>query len=154
MFTWLLQEVRELQELQRTLYTFLHVMANHDLSSVLIAPNCMGYLDAMMQLLLLTACSHKDILLRKVSERLVLFGEIVLAQKVMYEKLGNDFIIHFVSEGLQAAHCPNELAEQYYQKLQLSNVLQQANDTKALRSFYQLLIENLRQQQNGSLVFR
>lgn len=69
MFTWLLQEVRELQELQKTLYTFVHVMANHDLSSVFIAPNCMGYLDAMMQLLLLTACSHKDILLRKVRER-------------------------------------------------------------------------------------
>ncbi|CAL9054794.1 unnamed protein product [Musa banksii] len=210
------EEVRELQELQKTLYTFVHVMANHDLSSVFIAPNCMGYLDAMMQLLLLTACSHKDILLRKLcvqifvklirdwctncngddkvpgfrsfviekfatncclysvldksfefrdANTLVLFGEIVLAQKVMYEKLGNDFIIHFVSQGLQAAHCPHEIAEQYYQKLQLlllphitsfelSNVLQQANDAKALRSFYQLLIENLRQQQNGSLVFR
>ncbi|XP_064968406.1 exportin-T-like isoform X3 [Musa acuminata AAA Group] len=193
------EEVRELQELQKTLYTFVHVMANHDLSSVFIAPDCMGYLDAMMQLLLLTACSHKDILLRKLcvqifvklirdwctncngddkvpgfrsfviekfatncclysvldksfefrdANTLVLFGEIVLAQKVMYEKLGNDFIIHFVSQGLQAAHCPHEIAEQYYQKLQ------QANDAKALRSFYQLLIENLRQQQNGSLVFR
>lgn len=52
-------------------------------------------------------------------QQLVLFGEIVLAQKVMYEKLGNDFIIHFVSQGLQAAHCPHEIAEQYYQKLQV-----------------------------------
>ncbi|RWW72497.1 hypothetical protein BHE74_00019701 [Ensete ventricosum] len=38
--------------------------------------------------------------------------------------------------------------------LDLSNLFQQANDIKALKSFYQLLVENLRQQQNGSLVFR
>ncbi|URE47360.1 nucleobase-containing compound transmembrane transporter [Musa troglodytarum] len=193
------EEVRELQELQRILYTFLHLMANHNLSSVFLAPNCRGYLDALMQLLLLAACSHKDVLLRKLcvqifmklikdwctncnvddkvpgfrsfiiekfatdcclysvldksfefhdANTLLLFGEIVLAQKVMYEKLGSDFIIHFVSKGLQAARCPHELTEQYYQKLQ------QANDIKALKSFYQLLVENLRQQQNGSLVFR
>ncbi|CAL9121533.1 exportin-T isoform X1 [Musa acuminata AAA Group] len=193
------EEVRELQELQRILYTFLHLMANHNLSSVFLAPNCRGYLDALMQLLLLAACGHKDVLLRKLcvqifmklikdwctncnvddkvpgfrsfiiekfatdcclysvldksfefhdANTLLLFGEIVLAQKVMYEKLGSDFIIHFVSKGLQAAHCPHELTEQYYQKLQ------QANDIKALKSFYQLLVENLRQQQNGSLVFR
>ncbi|URE47364.1 nucleobase-containing compound transmembrane transporter [Musa troglodytarum] len=192
------EEVRELQELQRILYTFLHLMANHNLSSVFLAPNCRGYLDALMQLLLLAACSHKDVLLRKLcvqifmklikdwctncnvddkvpgfrsfiiekfatdcclysvldksfefhdANTLLLFGEIVLAQKVMYEKLGSDFIIHFVSKGLQAARCPHELTEQYYQKLQ-------ANDIKALKSFYQLLVENLRQQQNGSLVFR
>jgi len=30
----------------------------------------------------------------------------------------------------------------------------QSDDTKAFKSFYQSLIENLRQQQNGSLVFR
>ncbi|URE47362.1 nucleobase-containing compound transmembrane transporter [Musa troglodytarum] len=189
------EEVRELQELQRILYTFLHLMANHNLSSVFLAPNCRGYLDALMQLLLLAACSHKDVLLRKLcvqifmklikdwctncnvddkvpgfrsfiiekfatdcclysvldksfefhdANTLLLFGEIVLAQKVMYEKLGSDFIIHFVSKGLQAARCPHELTEQYYQKLQ-------ANDIKALKSFYQLLVENLRQQQNGSL---
>ncbi|WOL02639.1 exportin-T-like isoform X2 [Canna indica] len=192
------EEMRELQELQRILYSFLHVMANHNLSSVLIAPSCRGCLDVLMQLLLVSACNHKDIVLRKLcvqifvklikdwcticngddkvpgfrsfiieqfatncclysvldksfefrdANTLVLFGEIVMAQKVMYEKLGNDFVIHFVSKGLQAVHCPHELAEQYYQKLQ-------ASDIKTLKSFYQLLIENLRQQQNGSLVFR
>ena len=62
----LLQEMRELQELQRTLYTFLHAMATHDLSTILLAPTCRQYLETIMQLLLFTSCSHKDILLRKV----------------------------------------------------------------------------------------
>ncbi|KAG1366368.1 exportin-T [Cocos nucifera] len=192
------EELRELQELQRTLYTFLHVMATHDLSSVFLAPSCKGYLDTVMHLLLLASHSHKDMLLRKLcvqifvklikdwcsnfngedkvpgfrsfiieqfatecclysvldksfdfhdANTLVLFGEIVLAQKVMYEKFGDDFIIHFLSKGLPAVHCPRDLAEQYYQKLQ-------GHDIKALKSFYQSLIENLRQHQNGSLVFR
>ncbi|XP_020587359.1 exportin-T-like isoform X2 [Phalaenopsis equestris] len=78
---------------------------------------------------------------------LVLLGEIVLAQKVMYEKLGDDFLVHFVSKGLLTAHCPHDLAEQYY-----ANV--QGNDVKALKSFYLYMIEILRQQQNASLVFR
>ncbi|XP_010937337.1 exportin-T-like isoform X2 [Elaeis guineensis] len=192
------EEIRELQELQRMLYTFLHVMATHDLSSVFLAPNCKGYLDAIMRLLLLTSCTHKDMLLRKLcvqifvklikdwctnnngedkvpgfrsyiiekfatecclysvldksfefrdANTLLLFGEIVLAQKVMYEKFGDAFIIHFLSKGLPAAHCPQDLAEQYYQKLQ-------GNDIKTLKSFYQSLIENLKQHQNGSFVFR
>ncbi|MBA0695622.1 hypothetical protein Goari_002235 [Gossypium aridum] len=75
---------------------------------------------------------------------LVLFGEIVLAQKVMYEKFGDDFLVHFVSKGFPS---PQNLAEQYCQKLK-------GNDIKALRSYYQSLIEHLRVQQNGSLVFR
>nr|GMC49975.1 exportin-T isoform X1 [Ipomoea batatas] len=78
---------------------------------------------------------------------LILFGEIVLAQKVMYEKFGNEFLIHFVSKGLPSANCPQDLAEQYCQKLQ-------GNDMKALKSFYQLLIEKLRHQRNDSTVFR
>lgn len=49
----------------------------------------------------------------------VLFGEIVLAQKVMYEKFGNDFLVHFISKGFSAAHCPPDLAEQYRQRLQV-----------------------------------
>lgn len=192
------EEIRELQELQRTFYTFLHVIATHDLSSVFLSPKSRVYLDPMMQLLLSTSCSHKDILVRKAcvqifirlikdwsarpygeekvpgfqnfvieafatncclysvldksfefrdANTLILFGEIVLAQKVMYEKFGNDFLVHFVSKGFPAAHCPQDLAQQYCQKLQ-------GNDTKALKSFYQTLIENLRVQQNGSLVFR
>ncbi|KAK3030933.1 hypothetical protein RJ639_036671 [Escallonia herrerae] len=192
------EEIRELQELQRTLYTFLHVITTHDLSSVFLSPKSRGYLDPMMQLLLFTSCNHKDILIRKAcvqifirlikdwstrpygeekvpgfqsfvieafatncclysvldksfelrdANTLILFGEIVLAQKVMYEKFGNDFLIHFVSKGFPTAHCPQDMAEQYCQKLQ-------GNDVKALKSFYQALIESLRQQQNGTLVYR
>ncbi|KAM7471868.1 hypothetical protein LguiA_010051 [Lonicera macranthoides] len=192
------EEIRELQELQRTFYTFLNVIATHDLSVVFLSPQSRPYLEVMMQLLLSTSCNHKEILVRKAcvqifirlikdwsarpfgeekvpgfqsfvieafamncclysvldksfefhdANTLVLFGEIVMAQKVMYEKFGNDFLIHFVSKGLPTAHCPQDLAEQYCQKLQ-------GNDVKALKSFYQLLIQNLRLQQNGSLVFR
>ncbi|XP_031497601.1 exportin-T [Nymphaea colorata] len=192
------EEIRELQELQRTLFTFLHVMTTNDLSSVLLAPNSRGYLDAVIQLLLYNACGHKDILIRKAcvqifvklikdwcsrsngeekvpgfrtfiiesfapncclysvldssfelrdANTLVLLGEIVVAQKVMYENLGDEFLIHFVTKGFPAAHCPQNLAEQYCQKLQ-------SGDMKTLKCFYQSLIESLRCQQNGSLVFR
>ncbi|KAL7140384.1 hypothetical protein ABFS83_09G117300 [Erythranthe nasuta] len=192
------EEIRELQDLQRTFFTFLNVIATHELSSVFLNPKSSGYLDMMMQLLLYACCNHKDILIRKGSVQIfirlikewcagpygeekvpgfksfvieafamncclysvldksfefrdantvVLFGEIVLAQKVMYEKFGNDFLLNFVSKGFQNVHCPQDLAEQYCQKLQ-------ANDFKALKSFYQSLIEKLRPQQNGSLVFR
>lgn len=55
--------------------------------------------------------------------QLVLFGEIVLAQKIMYEKFGNEFLIHFVSKGFPAAHCPQDLAEEYCQKLQVSEIV-------------------------------
>ncbi|KAE8728615.1 Exportin-T [Hibiscus syriacus] len=192
------EETRELQELQKTLYTFIHVIATHDLSSVFLFPRSQDYLNSIMQLLLHTSCQHKDIVTRKVcvqifvklikdwcasssgeekvpgfksfiietfatncclysvldksfefgdANTLVLFGEIVLAQKVMYEKFGDDFLVHFVSKGLPSVHCPQNLAEQYCQKLK-------GSDLKALRSFYQSLIEHLRHQQNGSLVFR
>lgn len=192
------EEMRELQELQRTLYTFLHAMVTHDLSTILLAPTCRQYLETIMQLLLFTSCSHKDILLRKAcvqifvqlikdwcttskvddklpgfrvfmigkfatgcclysvldksfdlrdANSLVLFGEIVMAQKIMYERFGEDFVVNFVVKDLPEAHCPPDLAEQYYQKLQ-------GNDIKAFRSFYQSLIEKIRQPQNGSLVFR
>ncbi|KAF9615080.1 hypothetical protein IFM89_021651 [Coptis chinensis] len=192
------EEIRELQELQKTLYTLLHVMTTHDLSSVFITPKSIVYLEPITQLLLYTSCSHKDILLRKTcvqlfirlikdwctrsqgeekvpgfqkfivetfatnccfysvidksfdlrdANTLILFGEIVVAQKVMYEKFGNVFLVHFVSKGLKNAQCPQDLVEEYYQKLQ-------GSDIKALKSFYQSLIERLRCQQNGSFVFR
>ncbi|KAK7397511.1 hypothetical protein VNO78_18687 [Psophocarpus tetragonolobus] len=191
------EEIRELQELQRTLYTFLHVIITHDLSPLFLSPKCKAYLDPVMQLLLYSSCNHKDLLVRKACVQIfirlikdwcaqpyeekvpgfrsfvieafatncclysvldksfefhdantfVLFGEIVLAQKVMYEKFGDDFLVHFVSKGFTSAHCPPDLAEQYRQKLQ-------GGDFKALKSFYQSLVENLRLQQNGSLVFR
>ncbi|CAD6217137.1 unnamed protein product [Miscanthus lutarioriparius] len=169
------EEMRELQELQRTLYTFLHAMATHDLSTVLLTPSSRQYLETIMQLLLFTSCKHKDILLRKAcvqifvnlvkdwcsnsedklpgfrvfmiekfatncclysvldksfdlrdANSLVLFGEIVLAQKIMYERFGEDFIVNFVAKGLPEVHCPPDLAEQYYQKLK-------GNDIKAFR---------------------
>ncbi|KAL6496929.1 hypothetical protein OROGR_028858 [Orobanche gracilis] len=193
------EEIRELQDLQRKFFTFLHIIATHELSSVFLSHESSGYLDMMMQLLLYTCCNHKDILIRKAcvqifirlikdwctagpygkekvpgfksfiieafatncclysvldksfefgdANTVVLFGEIVMAQKVMYEKFGNDFLINFVSKGFPNVHCPQDLAEQYCQKLQ-------GNDIKALKSFYQSLIEKLRPQQNGSLVFR
>ncbi|KAJ1390755.1 Exportin-1/Importin-beta-like [Sesbania bispinosa] len=191
------EEIRELQELQRTLYTFLHVITTHDLSPVFLSPKCKAYLDPVMQLLLYSSCNHKDILVRKACVQIftrlikdwctqpyeekvpgfrnfvieafatncclysvldrsfefhdantfVLFGEIVLAQKVMYDKFGDDFLVHFVSKGFSNARCPPDLAEQYCQQLQ-------GGDIKALKSFYQSLVENLRLQQNGSLVFR
>lgn len=192
------EEIRELQDLQRTFFTFLHVIAMHDLSSVFLSPKSSGYLDLMMQLLLYTCCNHKDILIKKAcvqiivrliedwctgshdkekvpgfqsfiieafatnccllsvldksfefrdANTLILFGELVVAQKVMYETFGNNFLVHFVSKGLSNVHCPQDLAEQYYKKLQ-------ENDVKELKSFYQSLIEKLRLQQNGSLVFR
>lgn len=43
-----------------------------------------------------------------------------MAQKVMYEKFGNDFLINFVSKGFLAAHCPQDLAEEYCQKVQVN----------------------------------
>ncbi|PIN02939.1 hypothetical protein CDL12_24537 [Handroanthus impetiginosus] len=191
------EEIRELQELQRIFFTFLHVIATHELSSVFLCPQGIGCFNMMMQLLLDACCNHKDILIRKAcvqifirlikdwcagpygeekvpgfrsfitetfamrcclysvldksfefrdANTMVLFGEIVQAQKVMYEKFGNDFLVYLVSK-FQNVRCPQDLAEQYCQKLQ-------GNDFKALKSFYQSLVEKLRPQQNGSLVFR
>ncbi|XP_021890966.1 exportin-T-like [Carica papaya] len=164
------EEIRELQELQRTLYTFLHVITTHNLSSVFLSPKSRGYLDPMMQLLLNTSCNHKDILVRKAcvqifirlikdwcdrpngedkvpgfqnfvieafatncclysvldksfefsdANTLILFGEIVLAQKVMYEKFGDEFLVYFLSKGFTSAHCPQDLAQQYCRQLQV-----------------------------------
>nr|XP_043615501.1 exportin-T isoform X2 [Erigeron canadensis] len=59
------EEIRELQDLQRTFYTFLHVVTTHDLSSVFLSPKGRVYLDSMMQLLLFTSCNHKDLVVRK-----------------------------------------------------------------------------------------
>uniref|UniRef100_A0A6N2KWZ0 Exportin-T n=1 Tax=Salix viminalis TaxID=40686 RepID=A0A6N2KWZ0_SALVM len=49
------------------------------------------------------------------SRTLILCGEIVLAQKVMYEKFGDDFLAHFVTKCFTSAHCPQDLASQYCQ---------------------------------------
>jgi exportin-T len=45
------------------------------------------------------------------------------AQKVMYEKFRDEFVINFVSNNLSTVHCPQDLAEQYYQKLQVLTLL-------------------------------
>ncbi|MED6205082.1 hypothetical protein PIB30_014770 [Stylosanthes scabra] len=195
--TAITEEVRELQELQQTFLSFLHVVATHNLSSILLSPKSREYLDQIMQLLLYSSCNHKDTLIRKACVQIfirlikdwcgqpyeekvpgfrnfviqtfatncclysvldrsfefhdanthILFGEIVMAQKVMFDKFGKEFLVHFVSKGLSSAHCPPHLSEQYGQKLQ-------GADIKELKSFYKSLIENLRIQQNGSLVFR
>lgn len=46
----------------------------------------------------------------------------MLAQKVMYEKFGNDFLIQFAYKCLNSAHCPPESTEQYFQKLQVKSL--------------------------------
>ncbi|KAH9621871.1 hypothetical protein KSS87_008175 [Heliosperma pusillum] len=141
------EEIRERQELQRTFYTFLNVIATHDLSSVFLSSKSRAYLDSIMQLLLNSCANHKDITVRKVpgfqtfivetfatncclysvldksfdfqdANTLALFGEIITVQKVMYEKFGENFVAQFVSKGFLAAHCPPDLAQQYHQKLQ------------------------------------
>lgn len=52
----------------------------------------------------------------------------MLAQKVMYEKFGDEFLIHFVSKGFPAARCPQDLVAQYCQKLQVLKVAQSLYD--------------------------
>ncbi|XWS16157.1 hypothetical protein CRYUN_Cryun34aG0061300 [Craigia yunnanensis] len=59
------EEIRELQELQKTLYTFLHVITMRDLSTVFLSPRSCGFLNSIMQFLLHTSCHHKDIITRK-----------------------------------------------------------------------------------------
>ncbi|KAK9066158.1 hypothetical protein SSX86_013479 [Deinandra increscens subsp. villosa] len=164
------EEIRELQELQRTFYTFLHLLlftsCNH--KDVVVRKACVqifvrlikdwctrpekvpGFQTFVIEAFATNCCLYsvldKSFEFRDAST-LALFGEIVLAQKVMYEKIGNDFLINFVSKGFLGAHCPQDLAKEYCQKLQ-------GNDMKSLKSFYRSLIEHLRTQQNGSLVFR
>jgi exportin-T len=38
----------------------------------------------------------------------------------MYEKFGDDFLAHFVTKCFTSAHCPQDLASQYCQKLQVT----------------------------------
>ncbi|XP_051115538.1 exportin-T isoform X2 [Andrographis paniculata] len=191
------EEIRELRELQKMFFTFLHVIATHDLSSIFILPKAYPYLEMMISLLSYTCCNHKDIVVRKACVQIIvrlikdwcgdpyreekvpgfprfiieafapncclysvldksfdfrdantmaLFGEIVIAQKVMYEKFGNVFFLHFVSRGLRKIHCPQDLAEQYCQK--------DNDNIKGMRSFYQSLIEKLRAMQKSSIGLR
>ncbi|KAG6475232.1 hypothetical protein ZIOFF_064450 [Zingiber officinale] len=172
--------MRELQDLQRTLYTFLHVMANHNLSLVFIAPSCWRFLDVIMQLLLITACSHKDILLRKAAleasrdasggvggvPRSPIVRRIVVTLTHMcvqiFVKLikdwctscnGDDMVPgfrSFIIEKFAINCCLHSVLDKSFDFRDANST----DDLKAMKSFYHLLIENLRQQQNGSLAFR
>ncbi|XP_042437433.1 exportin-T-like isoform X2 [Zingiber officinale] len=143
------EEVRELQDLQRTLYTFLHVMANHNLSLVFIAPSCWRFLDVIMQLLLITACSHKDILLRKMCVQIF----VKLIKDWCTSCNGDDMVPgfrSFIIEKFAINCCLHSVLDKSFDFRDANST----DDLKAMKSFYHLLIENLRQQQNGSLVFR
>lgn len=74
----------------------------------------------------------------------VLFGEIVTAQKALYEKCGDEFLVHLATVVLPAVHCPANVAEQYCLHLQRS-------DLKQIKAFLKPVIEQLRPLQNGSL---
>eukprot|EP00850_Spirogloea_muscicola_P015251 SM000115S23930 [mRNA] locus=s115:316090:322671:+ [translate_table: standard] len=47
-----------------------------------------------------------------------LFGEMALAQKALYEKCGQEFLLHMATVVLPAVHCPPDMAEQYCLHLQ------------------------------------
>ncbi|KAG6542252.1 hypothetical protein Mapa_016380 [Marchantia paleacea] len=192
------EEVRELQELHRCFFTFLHVVTSNDLSLVLITPQSRHWLQDISQLILEAACHHKDVLVRKICVQIFtklisdwcagsaveekvpgfrrfvierfasecciysvlqtsfdlrdantfsLFGEIVTAQKMLYEKCGEEFWMHLATKLLPAVHCPPNLAEQYCLHIQTSG-------PKDLKAFYKPFIEKLRPQQNGSLANR
>lgn len=192
------EEIRELQELQKTFFNFLHAATSYELSAIFLAPKNSGYLKEIIQLLISAACIHKDILVRKscvqVFIKLIknwctmpnedekvpgfrsfiienfaanccfysvlentfelrdahtyaLFGEIVVAQKVIYEKCGDDFLLHLARNIFPAIQCPKDLAEKYCLELKLC-------DVKDLKSIYKSLVERLRMQQNGSMAFR
>ncbi|KAG6478049.1 hypothetical protein ZIOFF_061481 [Zingiber officinale] len=198
----LIMEVRELQDLQRTLYTFLHVMANHNLSLVFIAPSCWRFLDVIMQLLLITACSHKDILLRKYTRSCRSHEEALEASRdasgaatlpavlefhfhtgtinssgfgqhgsaletlimcvQIFVKLIKDWCTSYNGDDMVPGF-RSFIIEKFAINCCLHSVLDKSfdfrdanstDDLKAMKSFYHLLIENLRQQQNGSLAFR
>lgn len=69
------------------------------------------------------------------SMQLLLFSEIITAQKVMYEKFRDEFVISFVSKNLSTVQCPQDMAEQYYQKLQVRTLM-------LLSFLFEGLIEN------------
>jgi exportin-T len=84
-----------------------------------------GLPDTFIQYCVVSSLSIKstNVLHTVFSVQLLLFGEIMTAQKVMYEKFRDEFVINFVSNNLSTVHCPQDLAEQYYQKLQVLTLL-------------------------------
>ncbi|KAJ7566188.1 hypothetical protein O6H91_02G091900 [Diphasiastrum complanatum] len=186
-----IEEIRELQELQRVFLTFLHAITLNDISSVLVTQNSQGLNDTI-QLLYQATCNHKDILVRKVciqvlaklimdwcgssSEKekvpgfrrfvieqfaaeccifsvlqnsfdlrdvntVVVLGEIVAVQRIIYEKYGDEFLMQLANQILPAAHCPPNLAEQYCLHIQRS-------DVKDLKIFFKSFVEKLRPEYN------
>ncbi|GBG87187.1 hypothetical protein CBR_g44922 [Chara braunii] len=72
-----------------------------------------------------------------------LLGEIAVALKTVYLKCGDEFLVHMRSVALPTVHCPDNMADEYCQRLQNS-------DTRELRSVLKTVIEKLRPLQNGS----
>ncbi|XP_057842753.2 exportin-T isoform X2 [Cryptomeria japonica] len=181
------EEIRELQELQRTFFTFLHAVTSNDLSAVFLVPKNSEYLNVIIRLLISAACGHKDILVRKScvqvfikliknwctqsneEEKVPGFRNFIIQNfaatccfssvldnafdfrdahtKVIYEKCGNDFLVHLAMNIFPSTQCPRDLAEQYCMELQRS-------DVKALKDIYKSLVERLRVLRNGSMAFR
>lgn len=76
-----------------------------------------------------------------------LFGDIAQAQKTLYEKVGDEFLLHVATVVLPSVHCPPNLAEQYCFHLQRSSV-------KELKAFLKPLMEQLRPLQNGNTMLQ
>lgn len=192
------EEFRELQELQRIFFTFLHAVTTNELSLVLLEPEAVKWLPLIIRLLFDACCHHKDVLVRKVCVQVftrliadwcgptandekvpgfrrfvieqfaaeccvysvlqstfdlqdantsVLLGEIVAAQKILYERCRDDFLMHLATNVLPAVTCPPNLAEQYCLQIQRS-------DVKDLKGFYRSFVQKVRPHQNGGVPCR
>ena len=112
-----------------------------------------GYLKEIIQLLISAACSHKDTLVRK--SCIQVFIKHIKNwctrpnedEKVIYEKCGDDFLLHLAMNIFQSIQCPEDLAKKYCLELKVC-------DVKDLKSIYKSLVERLKMQQNGSMAFR
>ncbi|EFJ23763.1 hypothetical protein SELMODRAFT_174640 [Selaginella moellendorffii] len=186
------EEMRELQELQKAFFNFLHAVTSNDLSSVLRFQTG-GRLNEIILLLLDSSCGHKDILVRKICVQVLsrlawdwcgnstvveqvpgfhrfvidrfaadccirsilqasfnlndantvsLLNEIASAQKTLYERCGEDFLIQMATKVLPAVRCPPNMAEEYCLHIQRS-------DPKVLKTFYRNFAEKLRFQYNS-----
>ncbi|KAL0396965.1 UNVERIFIED_CONTAM: Exportin-T [Sesamum calycinum] len=143
------EEIRELQELQRTFFTFLNVIATHNLSLVFLSPKSSGCLELMLQFLLHACCNHKDILIRKACVQIF----VRLIKDWCTDPNGEEKVPgfrSFIVEAFATNCCLYSVLDKSFEFRDANT----ENDIKALKSFYQSLIEKLRLQQNGSLVFR
>lgn len=61
-----LQELQELQELERVYFTFLQGITNNGLSTIMLSFKNSHLLNDIIQSILVAACQHKDVLVRKV----------------------------------------------------------------------------------------